>query len=233
MLIAANMRLVRLILTLPLSRRSTGAFTLVYFMNMKFFTPFLFAAILSAGYFAQPQPAQALSCLDPVSSIEFYTAADSQAIIVTAEVLNTDGELTATGSDDPNEQFVAGAVTQTVAISAVHQGAAPEQLTVSFTVDPTWGYLCAGAPPADDTTQVYVLRSGDTPDEYLVSNVFADDSDLAKDLIAATNGDSTGGTLNVTIDTPAQYQTKQLLEQIELLQKIVMLLEQLLDLKNT
>ena len=149
--------------------------------------------------FALPHPAAALSCLNPSEMIEQYASEDEYTVALIAA-----GTIETTGNEHD----------QSVTTKTLYKGELGTTDTVTFAFDKTWNYLCSGGPAEEGTEAVYVLS------DKQVVQVFATDSELAKNLLAA-------------IDTPAITPTEVPAEEAEkksLMQRIITLLQQIISL---
>jgi len=151
---------------------------------------------------AVPQPASALSCLNPTEMIPMFVSDDSYTIaLVEAGALETEGE-----THD-----------QEVTVLEVYKGELNANATVSFTYNQTWSYLCAGGPAEVGSEALYIMRDNQ------VTQVFTVDSELGQTLLASLGDPTTPTEKPVTVDTEEEVR-KGLMDQIiGLLQQIISL----------
>jgi len=151
-------------------------------MNKIFLVPVL--AFLAIAAF--PAQSQALSCIDPMG-MKDYIVAEPDYIVVTAvpteqkEHVKDKAEV-----DDVNMMYDSGYTGQFIEVKESHKGGTPDSQWVYFQRDSTWNYLCAGAPPALNTENVYVINfSSNIFQPQTIVAVYPADSELAEDLIEA------------------------------------------------
>ena len=146
-----------------------------------------------------PQPAAALSCLNPAEMIKNYATEETYAVaLIEAGVVETKG--------DEHDQ--------TVTVKEFYRGNLATVSSVTFTFDETWGYLCTGGPAEVGTEALYVLN------EKQVVQVFAVDSELGQDLLAAIK----------PVEAPAEEVTEEVAQRKSLMERIVGLLRQIITL---
>jgi len=161
-------------------------------------------ALVAALLFATlPQPASALSCLNPTEMIPQFVSDDTYTIaLVEAGTLETEGDMH----------------DQQVTVLEAYKGDIATQTTVSFMYDETWFYLCAGTPAEVGDEALYIIRDSQ------VTQVFAADSELGQALLAELEEPTTPNEEPVVIN-PTEEERKGLMRQIiTLLQQLVVLL---------
>ncbi len=110
---------------------------------------------------ALPQPASALSCLNPIEMIPLYATDDSYTVaVIEAVSIETEGDMH----------------DQEVIAQEVFKGELSTNATVSFAYDETWSYLCAGTPAEAGSKALYVIRDNQ------VVQVFTPDSEFSQTL---------------------------------------------------
>lgn len=159
------------------------------------------AVVLAALFLAAvPQPAAALSCMNPTEMIPMFVSDDSYTIaLIEGGVLETEG-------DTHNQE---------VTVLKLYKGELGINATVSFMYDQTWNYLCAGGPVDVGSEALYIMRDNQ------VTQVFMVDSELAQTLLAELGEPTTPTEAPVTVDAEEKERTGLMNQIISLLQQII------------
>ena len=132
---------------------------------------------------AIPNASQALSCIDPASSLEQYLSSDS--VIFTATAGEVTEFISKSADESHSRMYDSGYTGQVVEVREVHKGNVNSSQWVYFLKDENWGYLCTNQPPEAGTENVYIVSSANANfDLPTVVQVFAVDSEYAEDLLA-------------------------------------------------
>lgn len=128
----------------------------------------------------QPGETHALSCMSGEMMIEYYVN-DDQYQIVTATPVAEEEYIKEVATEKWMQD--SGYTGQMIEVTEAHKGYADSQQWVYYRTDATWGYLCAGEPPALNTEALYIIDS--TNELPTVVNSYPVDSELAADILAA------------------------------------------------
>lgn len=161
---------------------------------MKYITTSLLVAVF--GALLLPLQTFALSCMPADMMLENYVE-DENFVIVKATAL----ELVEHVSQPAEEDYLhdEGFTGQRIAITESLKGYVEDDMWVYWRVDATWKYLCAGAPPAEGTENLYIIRnSNDSFGLTMVVDVYPADSELATQIKTALSEADVTGTVNET-----------------------------------
>lgn len=180
-------------------------------------TTFFIASVILAAFIIPVTPASALSCIDPEGMIDYIVESDDFVVVTATPTEQMEHVKEAADATDPNRQYPSGYTAQLLDITDVHKGSAPDMMWTYFERNGTWNYLCAGAPAALNTEQVYVLNQN--YDMFGVTNVvtvYDADSELADELMKAIEDATTDETPEPTsYETDKAYWLQNLMDQLK------------------